>query len=104
MITLTHATFGRTPLDEISAHHRDLYLTTFSRDGHPRTLVGFEPTIPPSQQLHTNALVCMAAGISMYRLIITNNFRFQARMQSCKMCLLASSFQSLWMAHQDRFS
>ena len=27
-VTLTHTTFGRTPLDEWSARHRDLYLTT----------------------------------------------------------------------------
>jgi hypothetical protein len=36
-ITLRHTTFRRTPLDEWSARHRDLYLTThnIARDSHP---------------------------------------------------------------------
>ena len=41
------STVGRTPLDELSARHRDLYLTT--HDTHNRQIsmppVGFEPKI-----------------------------------------------------------
>jgi len=33
--TQRRATVGRTPLDEWSAHHRDLYLTTLTTDKHP---------------------------------------------------------------------
>jgi len=28
MVTIRHTNFGRTPLDESSAGHRDLYMTT----------------------------------------------------------------------------
>ena len=93
--SVTHATLSRNTLDEVSAHHRDLYLTTFRRDRHPCALAGFEPKIPASQQLQTHALDCVAAGISMNRLIITNNFCFQACLQSCKMCLLA--YNQYWV-------
>jgi hypothetical protein len=45
-------TVGRTPLDERSARHRDLYLTT--RDTHNRQIymppVGFEPTISAGER------------------------------------------------------
>jgi len=34
-ITLRHITLGRTSLDEWSAHHTDLYLTTLTTDIHP---------------------------------------------------------------------
>jgi len=37
-ITLRHITFGRAPLDECSAHRREIYLTTrtkLTRDRHP---------------------------------------------------------------------
>jgi hypothetical protein len=49
---------GRTPLDEWSAHRRDLYLTT--HDNHNRLTsmppVGFEPTIPARERQQTYAL------------------------------------------------
>jgi len=58
--TQRRSTVGRTPLDEWSAHRRDLYLTT--HDTHNRQIsmppVGFEPTISagerqPPQAPHT---------------------------------------------------
>jgi hypothetical protein len=35
LITLKHTTLGRTTLDEWSARHRDLYLTTLTKNRHP---------------------------------------------------------------------
>jgi hypothetical protein len=53
----TH-TLGRTPLDEGSAHFRDLYLTT--HNVHKRqasmSLARFEPPIPAREQPQTYAL------------------------------------------------
>ena len=47
-ITLRHTTIGRTPLDEWSARHRDLYLTTHNK--YKRQIfmpsVGFKPHNP----------------------------------------------------------
>src|SRR5215475_2266155 len=50
--TQRRSTVGRTPLDELSARRRDLYLTT--HDTHNRQIsmppVGFEPTISAGEQ------------------------------------------------------
>ena len=50
--TQRRTTVGRTPLDEWSARHRDLYLTT--HDTHNRQIsmppVGFEPTISAGER------------------------------------------------------
>ena len=64
-ITLRHATVGRTPLDERSAHRRDLLLTTHNTHNGQRSLppVVFEPTIPENQRQHTYALERTAIGI-----------------------------------------
>jgi hypothetical protein len=55
-ITLRHATFGRTPLEDSSARRRDLYLTshnTHNRDIHSPE--GFESAIPKSERPQTRA-------------------------------------------------
>ena len=60
LMFLDHAqrrsTVGRTPLDERSAHRRDLYLTT--HDTHNRQIsmppVGFEPTISAGERPQAN--------------------------------------------------
>jgi hypothetical protein len=53
--TRRRSTVGRTPLDEWSAHRRDLYLTT--HDTHNRQIsmppVGFEPTISAGERPQT---------------------------------------------------
>jgi hypothetical protein len=67
LITLTaHTTFGRTPLDEGSARHRDLYLTTQTlyRRKTSMSAVGFEHTIQASARPQTYALDRAATGIS----------------------------------------
>jgi hypothetical protein len=66
-ITVGHNTLGRTPLDELSACRRDLYLTT--QDNHKRqtslTPAGFEPAIPASKRPQTHALERVATGIDL---------------------------------------
>jgi len=55
-IALRRTTLGRTPLDEWSARHRALNLTThniYKRQRHPPA--GFEPEIPESVWLQTHA-------------------------------------------------
>jgi hypothetical protein len=63
--THTHTTVSRTPLDEVSASHRDLYLTTQTLYKRQTSMppVGFEPMIPASTQLQTYALDHAATGI-----------------------------------------
>jgi hypothetical protein len=63
--TFRHTTFGRTPLDEGPARHRDLYLTTHNthKGQTSMTPVGFEPTIPASERPQTHALDRTATGI-----------------------------------------
>jgi hypothetical protein len=66
MTTLRHTTVGRTPLDEWSAHHPDLYLTTHNRKT-AMPPVGFEPAIPASERPQTHALDRTATGIGTNR-------------------------------------
>jgi hypothetical protein len=60
-----HTTLGRTPLDEWSARHKDLYLTTHNTHKRQISLppAGFEPTIRTSKRPQTHALYCVATGI-----------------------------------------
>jgi hypothetical protein len=57
-ITLRHITRGRTPLDQWSARHRDLYLTTQNTHKRQTSMpsAGFESTIPVSERSQTHAL------------------------------------------------
>jgi hypothetical protein len=66
-ITLRHTTLGRTPLDEWSARHRDLYLTTRNtHKWHTSTpLARFQATIPASERLQTHTLDRADAGIGL---------------------------------------
>jgi len=56
MITLSHTTFGRTPLDEWSVRRRDLYQATHNTHNRQTSMppVGFKPTIPVGQGLLIN--------------------------------------------------
>jgi len=50
-ITLRHTTLGRTPLDEWSTSHRDLYLTHNTHNRHTsQHPAGFEPAIPAGER------------------------------------------------------
>jgi hypothetical protein len=60
-----HTTLGRTPLDEWSASHRDLYLTTHNTDNRHTSMppVGFETTILVRERPQTHVLDRTATGI-----------------------------------------
>ena len=66
--TQQHTTVGRAPIDEWSAWHRDLYLTT--HDTHNKQIsmppVGFEPTISVGERPQTYALDHAATGTGIY--------------------------------------
>ena len=66
-ITLRHTTLGRTPLDEWSARHRDLYLTTQNTHKRQTSMppAGFEPAIPASERPQTHAVDRAATGIGL---------------------------------------
>ena len=56
--TQRRATVGRTPLDELSARRRDLYLTTHNTHNRQTSMppVGFEPTISAGERPQNYAL------------------------------------------------
>ena len=64
--TQRRTTVGRTPLDEWSARHRDLYLTTHNTHNRQISMppVGFEPTISAVERPQTYALDRAATGTS----------------------------------------
>ena len=70
-------TVGRTPLDEWSAHRRDLYLTTHSTHNRRTSMppVGFEPTISEGKRPQTYALDRAATGTGNILLPAGRNFR-----------------------------
>jgi hypothetical protein len=71
-VTLRHTTLVRTPLDEWSAWHRNLDLTTHNTHKRQTSTfpAGFEPIIPASEQPQTHDLDCMATGIgTLFRLL-----------------------------------
>ena len=59
-------TVGRTPLDERSARHRALYLTTHNNHNRQTSMppVGFEPTISAGERPQTHASDRAATGTS----------------------------------------
>jgi hypothetical protein len=65
--TQTHTTLGRTPLDEWSARRGNLYLTIHNIHKRQTCVfpVGFESTIPASEQPRTHALDSAATGIGV---------------------------------------
>ena len=60
-----HTTLGRTPLYELSARRRDLYLTTHNTHNRQTSMPqgGFEPAIPASKRPQIHALDRAAIGI-----------------------------------------
>jgi len=67
--TQRRTTVGRTPLDEWSARHRDLYLTTNNTHNTQtsRPLVGFKPTISAGERPQTHVLDRAATGTGIFR-------------------------------------
>ena len=66
--TQRRTTIGRTPLDERSARHRDLYLTTHNTHNRQTSMppVGFEPTISAGERPQTYALDGAATTTGIY--------------------------------------
>jgi len=64
MITIRHATLGKTPLDEWSVRRWDLYLTTLNNQERQTSMppAGFKSTIPASERLQTHVLGHAATG------------------------------------------
>jgi len=62
--TQRRTTVGRTPLDELSARRRDLYLTAHNTYNRQTSMppVGFEPTISAGERPQTYALDRAAMG------------------------------------------
>ena len=62
--TQRRSTVGRTPLDEWTARHRDLYLTTHNTHNRQTSMppVGFEATISAGERPQTYALDRAATG------------------------------------------
>jgi len=67
-ITLKHTTLGRTPLNELSAGGRDLYLTTHITHKRQTSMppAGLKPAIPTSERPQTHALDRAATGIGFF--------------------------------------
>jgi len=61
--THTH-TLGKTPLDEVSACHTELYLTTqnIQQSKYPSSPAAFEPAVPAHDRPQTDALDRAATG------------------------------------------
>jgi hypothetical protein len=64
--SIRHTTLGRTPLNERSARHRDLYLTKHNIYKRHTTMppAGFEPSIPASKRSQTYSFDRVATGTS----------------------------------------
>jgi len=83
-ITLSHTTLGMNPLDEWSARHRDLYLTTHNTNKkeismHPS---GLETAIPASERPKIHSLESAATGISS----LTNTSMYTKDPEYIKAC------------------
>ena len=75
-ITLTaHISSGRTPLDELSARHRDPYLKTHNTHNRQTAVppAGWEPTIPAGERPQTHALDVVASEIVSWAYIFGLN-------------------------------
>ena len=74
--TQRHTTVGRTPLDEWSACHRDLYLTTHDTYNRQTSMpsVGFEPTISVDERPQTYPLdrAVTETDILLFQPTVTN--------------------------------
>jgi len=73
--TQRRTTVGRTPLDELLARCRDLYLTTHNTHNRQTSMlpVGFEPTISADERPQTYALDRAASGTGNASFILEQN-------------------------------
>ena len=75
--TQRRITVGRTPLDELSARLRDLYLRTHNTHNRQTSMppVGFEPAISASERPQTYALDRAATGTGAIAMLVMFNIR-----------------------------
>ena len=75
--TQWRSTVGRAPLDEWSAHRRDLYLTTHNTHNRQTSMppVGFEPTISAGERPQTYAIDRAATGTGTVHIYYTISVR-----------------------------
>jgi hypothetical protein len=94
--TQWHTTVGRTPLDEWSAHRRDLYLTTHNTHNRQTSMppVGFEHIITAGEWPQTFALDPTATRISVSSCSVLN---------SPNICFCFSKFEWLKLISQWTF-
>ena len=80
---------GRAPLDERSACHRDLYLTTHNKHNRETSMtpVGFKPIISAGERPQTHALDSAATGTNK-KLLGTN---YNARMSGRRRIIIATT-------------
>ena len=73
--TQRRTTVGRTPLDELSARHRDLYPTTQKTHNRQTSMppLGFEPTISAGERPQTYALDRAATGTGFLNTLRTGH-------------------------------
>jgi hypothetical protein len=78
IILTGHTTFGSTPVDERSARHTDLFLTTYNTYKRQASIpvAGFEPIIPASEWKQINALDCAATQIGLGTNRLSNSTGF----------------------------
>ena len=78
IILIGHTTLGSNLMDERSARHTDLYLTTYNTYKRQTSMAaaGFEPTNPASERKQINALDCAATGLDLGTNRLSNSTGF----------------------------
>ena len=89
-----HTTLGRIPLDGRSARRRDLCMTTHNTFKRQTSMppVGFEPTIPASEQPKTQSLDSAATGIG--RIVISLSVLYRSKYVHLSLHYLSSKLLS----------
>jgi hypothetical protein len=92
--TQWRTTFGRTPLDEWSARHRDLYLTTHNTHNRQTSTppADHKPTIPAGERPQTHAPDSAATGTG---LVFTYTPYFQQSLHD--MCARSNKNTGKWI-------
>ena len=107
--TQRRITVGRTPPDEWSARHRDLYLTIHNSHKRQTSMpsMGFEPTISAGERPQTYALGRAATGTGPHGPCTVNKYKFiwthsvcpeSYEAASCKTYIIISkAFSRIWL-------
>jgi len=101
LVVLSITTIGRTPLDEWSARHIELYLTTHNIHNRQISMpqAGFEPAIPASERPQTHAIGRAAATGTGFFYFVFFSFFFKF-LSLAGIFLMSSLFHQKWR-HQE---